>query len=382
MNDDPESFFSRAEALAARRSTSRTSLLHRRKITALALGAILIASLFAIVLAFIPFTPAPSNPVTQPTVSPAEPTVTETAESDPTPSPKTSEHPGVAAIGAVVQQTGMSDPLGGARGEVTCGLHRDGCYQAFQNGSVYWSPSTGAHPVTGGTFDLWAQAHHENGPLDYPNSSENCASGRCEQNFLGGLITRTETEGGWITYTTAVINKQQPLLPLDYAPRSTSSVGAATLWSPAADAAREMTAGAASAGIPLKTISGYRPYATQTTLYNGYVSQYGQAQADRISARPGYSEHQTGLALDVGAVSGECDLQQCFRDTPGGRWIAENSWRYGFIIRYPEGHSEVTGYSYEPWHVRFVGREVASDMHERSVPTLEQYYGFPAAPGY
>ena len=106
-------------------------------------------------------------------------------------------------------------------------------------------------------------------------------------------------------------------------------------------------------------VSGYRSYSQQASLYDSYVRQYGQATADTLAARPGFSEHQTGLAMDIGNASGVCALQACFATTPAGKWAAANAATYGFIIRYPAGAEAVTGYTYEPWHLRYVGRDLA-----------------------
>lgn len=115
--------------------------------------------------------------------------------------------------------------------------------------------------------------------------------------------------------------------------------------------------------------SGYRSYATQTAVYNNYASQYGQASADTFSARPGYSEHQTGLAMDFSPI----DI--AFAGTAQFSWLQANAYKYGFVLRYPEGKSDITGYTYEPWHWRYVGSDVATDMHDRGITTLEEYYG-------
>jgi LAS superfamily LD-carboxypeptidase LdcB len=115
-------------------------------------------------------------------------------------------------------------------------------------------------------------------------------------------------------------------------------------------------------------ISGFRSYSTQNTLYNKYVARDGKAEADRYSARPGHSEHQTGLAFDLNS------LDQSFENTKEGKWLAENCWKYGFIIRYPKGKESVTGYMFEPWHVRYLGKEVAKKVYE-SGKCLEEYLG-------
>ena len=97
---------------------------------------------------------------------------------------------------------------------------------------------------------------------------------------------------------------------------------------------------------------------------------------------PGFSEHQTGLAIDIGPLSGECSLDECFADTPEGIWLRDNAWRFGFILRYPADKTDITGYTFEPWHFRYVGADLANEMHETGVTTLEEFFGLPPAPDY
>ena len=107
-----------------------------------------------------------------------------------------------------------------------------------------------------------------------------------------------------------------------------------------------------------------------------------EASADDESARPGFSEHQTGLAVDVGMANATCEVDQCFGATPAGKWVAANGYKYGFIVRYPQGLSDITGYEYEPWHLRYVGVGLATEMHNKAVQTLEQFFDLPAATDY
>lgn len=115
--------------------------------------------------------------------------------------------------------------------------------------------------------------------------------------------------------------------------------------------------------------SGFRSYATQAQLYQSYVNQEGQAAADRYSARPGYSEHQTGLAFDVIGTDG-----QLVEDSSAAQWLLEHAPDYGFVVRYPRGKESVTGYMHEEWHLRYIGKE-AKDIATSGL-TLEEYYGF------
>ena len=187
-----------------------------------------------------------------------------------------------------------------------------------------------------------------------------------------------------------VVNKRNPLDPLDHwpAPQAQPSglrivSGGGWLRADAAAALDELAAAIAADGVGRLGIdSAFRPYDFQVDLYNGYVSSRGQAAADLRSARPGHSEHQTGLAVDVVACGSGCGTHDGFRNTPHARWLVENSWRFGFVVRYEDGQTEVTGYSWEPWHLRFVGTELAEAYHSGGYRTLEEFFGLPAAPDY
>jgi len=179
-----------------------------------------------------------------------------------------------------------------------------------------------------------------------------------------------------------VVNKHRQLNPAAYVPGQLVRVQAERLRAPAADAYKQFAKAAKAAGVNVMPISGYRSFSEQASLYDSYVRQYGQATADTLAARPGYSEHQTGLAMDIGNASGTCALQACFANTPAGRWAAEHGWEYGFIIRYPAGAEATTGYTYEPWHLRYVGKVIAEDMQSTGIATLEKYFGLEAAPDY
>ncbi|WP_084476306.1 M15 family metallopeptidase [Arthrobacter sp. I3] len=179
-----------------------------------------------------------------------------------------------------------------------------------------------------------------------------------------------------------VVNKHRQLNPAAYVPGQLVRVQAERLRAPAADAYKQFAKAAKAAGVNVMPISGYRSFSEQASLYHSYVRQYGQATADTLAARPGYSEHQTGLAMDIGNASGTCALQACFANTPAGRWAAEHGWEYGFIIRYPAGAEATTGYTYEPWHLRYVGKVIAEDMQSTGIATLEKYFGLEAAPDY
>lgn len=187
-----------------------------------------------------------------------------------------------------------------------------------------------------------------------------------------------------------VVNKGRKL-PSDYVPadlvtpnirlRQAGSSQNMQLRSDAAMALASLVGGAKSAGFSLMLASGYRSYGYQTSLYNGYVSSQGRTEADRTSARPGHSEHQTGLAADLEPASRVCEIKKCFGDMAEGQWLAGNAQLYGFVVRYPAGKESLTGYDYEPWHVRYVGVELATQLYNQG-ETLEQFMNLPSYPDY
>lgn len=182
-----------------------------------------------------------------------------------------------------------------------------------------------------------------------------------------------------------IVNKQHPLNPKAYVPdlavpavamRGNITSDERQVSRQMAPALEAMFAGAKADGVTLNLQSGYRSYNFQVNLYNSYVRSSGQAAADTFSARPGFSEHQTGLAADVGGITNQsCNVDQCYANTLEGKWLAAHAYEYGFIIRYPEPKQAVTGYEYEPWHVRYVGKDLAGEMHRTGIQTLEEFFG-------
>lgn len=141
----------------------------------------------------------------------------------------------------------------------------------------------------------------------------------------------------------------------------------------AAEALEKLFAGAKNDGIYLAGVSAFRSQKTQTALFNRYVKKDGEELARTYSAVPGYSEHQTGLAIDVSGSDGKCAAESCFGGTKEAEWLAQHVAEYGFIVRFPEGKQDITGYKYEPWHIRYVGKDIATSVTERGI-TLEEYY--------
>ena len=164
-----------------------------------------------------------------------------------------------------------------------------------------------------------------------------------------------------VTYISGILiaNKTYQL-PSSYAPGGLTAECSAAF--------KKMQNAAENDGISLWIVSGYRSYSTQESIYWRYVGNDGMKEADTYSARPGHSEHQTGLAMDLNS------LDDSFANTPAGRWLEAHGHEYGFIIRYPRGKQDITGYIFEPWHVRYLGVDIATKVYESGL-TLEEYLG-------
>lgn len=182
----------------------------------------------------------------------------------------------------------------------------------------------------------------------------------------------TDPSSPWV-----VVNKTHPIEPRDFRPELAIVRGYQIATAAAAPLARLLDDGDDRA-LGLKIASAFRSYDYQAGVYADTVAVRGQAAADRVSARPGHSEHQTGLAVDlVTPADPACDFERCFARTPAGRWLAEHAWRYGFVVRYPTGSASVTGYEPEPWHLRYVGRPLAAELRRTGTATLEELFGVP-----
>lgn len=169
-----------------------------------------------------------------------------------------------------------------------------------------------------------------------------------------------------------MVNKKHCLQPVTFAPSDLVTSNGATLSAKAIPAYNQLFAAAAAAGQGFYVTSSYRSYNDQVATYTYWVGTSGQAGADTYSARPGYSEHQTGLAFDVAANG--CALD-CFGSTSQYQWLQQNAADYGFIQRYYVGSEAITGYKAEEWHYRYVGVQVAKDMKAKGIKTLEAYWG-------
>lgn len=179
----------------------------------------------------------------------------------------------------------------------------------------------------------------------------------------------------------AIVNKKSPLPGLGYAPgslvvpdvpaRTDKSIEERSVRRELAGPLKNMFAAAQAEGRLLMIGSAYRSADLQALYFNNYVQTSGLELASRYSAEPGQSEHQLGLAVDISTLSQQCYLSDCFTSTPDGEWLANNAHKYGFILRYPKGKEEITGYSFEPWHYRYVGVELATALYQSGL-TLEE----------
>ncbi len=227
--------------------------------------------------------------------------------------------------------------------------------------------------------------HSQNAAKNSGAASSSSASSASSKGFDKHKYSINDSASLWV-----VVNKAR-VLPSNYAPadlvvpnvplRDAPGSEEMHLRAEAGTALENLVSEATKSGIKLRLSSGYRSYANQQSLYAGYVAQSGREAADASSARPGHSEHQTGLAADLSPTNRVCDMQQCFAATPEGKWLAANAYKSGFIIRYRQGTQSVVGYQYEPWHVRFLGTDLAARI-QQSGKTVEEFFGLPPAPVY
>jgi D-alanyl-D-alanine carboxypeptidase len=192
------------------------------------------------------------------------------------------------------------------------------------------------------------------------------------------------------TSITVFVNKEYAL-PKDYVPEhlvtpnvifNLTTYDERTLMRPeAAEALEQLFSAAKQDNIILYGISAYRSFQRQTSIFKNNIVKKGKTYTLRYSAAPGTSEHQTGLAIDVSAESQGFKLDNTFANSPEGMWLEKNSYQYGYIIRYPEGDEDITGYAFEPWHIRYVGKDLAKYLYTNHL-TLEEYYHYTPSPDF
>lgn len=186
-----------------------------------------------------------------------------------------------------------------------------------------------------------------------------------------------------------VVNKATPMEPIDYAPYDWVAPPGVPLGNLAAvrtDIApsvqamsdASVAAGAGTIGVQ----NGYRGYSVQQRIHAQRVAELGQVEGERLAARPGYSEHQSGIAMDVFGCTPSCSSSEQFGSTSTYTWVVEHGWEFGWIVRYEEGQTAITGYQPEAWHLRYIGPELGAVYHDGGFRTLEEFFGLPPAPDY
>jgi LAS superfamily LD-carboxypeptidase LdcB len=199
-------------------------------------------------------------------------------------------------------------------------------------------------------------------PVQNTSSSNTSSPTQPDKEFTTSKGFKGYTKNGMTYIDGILIANKTYSLPSTYKPGG--------LTSTTNEAFKKMQAAAKLDGISLVIKSGYRSYATQKSTYNYYVSRDGKTKADTYSARPGHSEHQTGLAMDLNIIN------DTFHNTKEAKWLASNCYKYGFILRYPKGKTNETGYKYESWHFRYVGVDLATKLYNNGDwITLESYFG-------
>ncbi|ENQ3113128.1 M15 family metallopeptidase [Bacillus cereus] len=238
-------------------------------------------------------------------------------------------------------------------GTLTCIVVMLGIFIVYTNISIGKEPYKTNHETS------------ENSINNEKNSKQNGSSSKIASSFAS---------------IQAVVNKEYGL-PEDYKPEDlvvpnvpfsfSGTLEKSYLRKEAAEALESLFDLAKKEGIQLNAVSGFRSYDYQKKLYANNVKRQGQEHTDRFSAKPGHSEHQTGLTMDVSSKSANNELELTFANTKEGKWLKENAHRAGFIIRYPKGKESITGYAYEPWHIRYVG-DIAESIYKKKL-TLEEY---------
>jgi len=198
-----------------------------------------------------------------------------------------------------------------------------------------------------------------------------------EPTFDLGRYSTSDPSSPWV-----VVNKQHPIAE-SFEPTDLVEVDGVLLRAVVEPDLRAMVEAAAAEGAQLVVRSGYRSYAEQAAARAAIEARRGFAHAERYSARPGFSEHETGLAVDIDSGSDPgCNLQTCFSRTAEGVWLAERAWEFGFVVRYTDENTAVTGYAPEGWHLRWAGRELTGWMHAEGLGSLEEALGVPGGPDY
>lgn len=187
------------------------------------------------------------------------------------------------------------------------------------------------------------------------------------------ILTTPRAYGDWpITLVDTILRVPDGYVPPDLVATSQAGIGGGgKVRAVLIDDLRELTQAAAAAGNPIGIESAYRSYAEQQTLFGDWVKRFGYERALEIPARPGHSEHQLGVAIDFRSEPDKPRASGTWGSTPAGTWMAEHAWTYGFVMSYPKGRTSTTCYDYEPWHFRYVGRDLAARIHASGLTIRE-----------
>ncbi len=188
------------------------------------------------------------------------------------------------------------------------------------------------------------------------------------------ILTTPRGYGDWsVTLVDTILRVPKAYVPPDLVKASQAGIsGGGQVRTVMIEDLRAMTEAAALADAAIAIQSAYRSYATQKAVFDNWVARLGYNRALEVSARPGHSEHQLGLAIDVRSESAGSTLSATFASTPAGKWMKAHGWEYGFVMSYPRGTMDVTCYDFEPWHFRYVGREMAAAIRGSGL-TLREY---------
>jgi len=235
-------------------------------------------------------------------------------------------------------------------------------------GGSWWLVASADRP--GRPVDSSVPVIQDPAMTDSSRSSERIGAAPQTHAFDRAAHSSTDPSSIWV-----IVNKSHPITPSDFRPEL-RIVRGYQVAVPAAAALSQMLEDSDRQGLGFKIASAFRSYGYQAGVHAQLAASQGDRAADLVSARAGYSEHQTGLAVDlVTPTRPSCDFEQCFAGTPGGQWLATNAWRYGFVVRYTEANEPTTGYSPEPWHLRYVGRDLAAELRRTATGSLEEFFG-------
>jgi len=237
-------------------------------------------------------------------------------------------------------------------------------------------------------FAVWISAKNALSPIIFLSNSSAAIKQKINKKLDANVSTvptvsnkplsNTDPSSIWV-----VVNKQHPLTPVQYSPADLVTTMGGKISQKVQLDFEKMLSDAAVQGVNITVVSSYRSYDTQISIYNNYVAANGQVATDTFSARPGYSEHQTGFTIDFGSSTNtDCNIKMCYENTVEGQWLANHAYQYGFLLRYTAEKQSVTGYVSEPWHYRYIGINLITKMRNTSKSTLEEYFNISGGETY